>query len=62
MKKITILLIIAAILITLLTTSGSVLAEETDSDIPPFYEGPIACRQNQMEEEAPNGPWEWQGG
>ncbi|UCD64567.1 MAG: hypothetical protein JSW34_03790 [Candidatus Zixiibacteriota bacterium] len=29
---------------------------------PPFKEGPQACRCNQMSEEAPHGPWMWQGG
>jgi len=34
----------------------------TDADQPPFHEGPEAHRTNQMSEEAPAGPWAWQGG
>ena len=56
MKKITILLIIATILLTILTTSGTVIAEDPATE-PPFNEGPNACRQNQMiDEGAPFQP------
>lgn len=49
-----VLMIVAAAL-------AAALAMTADLE-PPFSEGPHAELQNQMHDEAPHGPWAWQGG
>ena len=54
MQKQFMLIVVAAIV-------GAIIAFSADIG-PPFHEGPNAERQNEMHDEAPNGPWGPDGG
>lgn len=61
------ILVVCLILGLMLSMTGLVIAENVCSGDesavePPFEEGPQAERCNRMSDEAPCGPWAWEGG